>query len=67
MSRKDELRQEYLAGLCSTLREFVLAGHELHVRTEHGRSASDNQIVFEIPDWEAFADLLENVPSAAAG
>jgi hypothetical protein len=65
MSRKEELRQQYLADLCSVLREFVLAGHEMHVRTEHGRTPTDNQIVFEIPDWEAFADLLENVPAAA--
>ena len=65
MSRKDELRQQYLAGLCSVLREFALAAHEMHVRTEHGRSATDNQIVFEIPDWEAFANLLDDVPAAA--
>ncbi|MDA0302703.1 MAG: hypothetical protein O2822_09265 [Chloroflexi bacterium] len=65
MSRKEALRQQYLAGLCSVLREFVLAGHELHVRTEHGRASTDNQIVFDIPDWEAFANLLEDVPAAA--
>lgn len=65
MSRKDELRRRYLADLCSVLRAFVLAGHELHVRTEHGRMSTDNQIVFEIPDWEAFAELLDNVPAAA--
>ena len=34
MARKDALRQEYLAGLCATLRDYVLAGHEVHVRTE---------------------------------
>ena len=31
MSRTDELRREYLADLCSTLRAFVLAGHDVHV------------------------------------
>lgn len=65
MTRKEELRQRYLADLCSVLREFVLAGHEMHVRTEHGRMASDNRIVLEIPDWDAFANLLEDVPAAA--
>ncbi len=65
MSRKDELRQEYLAGLCDTLREYVLAGNELHFRTEHGRAVTDNQVVFDIPDWDAFAFLLEHSHSAA--
>ena len=65
MSRKDELRQEYLAGLCDTLREYVREGHELHVRTEHGRAATDNQVIFDIPDWDAFAHLVEQSPSAA--
>ena len=65
MSRKDELRQEYLAGLCDTLRDYVVAGHEVHVRTEHGRAATDNQVVFDIPDWDTFAFLLEHSHSAA--
>lgn len=65
MSRRDELRQQYLASLCAVLQEFVLAGNEVHVRTEHGRTATDNRIVFDIPDWEAFADHLEDVAAAA--
>jgi hypothetical protein len=65
MTRKDDLRQEYLAGLCATLREYILAGHEVHVRTEHGRAATDNQIVFEIPDWDAFAAALDQAPATA--
>jgi len=65
MTRKDELRQQYLAHLCSVIQEFVLAGHEIHVRTEHGRLPADNRIVFDIPDWEAFAEVLEDIPAAA--
>lgn len=65
MSRRDDLRRQYLASLCAVLQDFVLAGHEVHVRTEHGRTATDNRIVFDIPDWEAFAELLEDVAAAA--
>lgn len=66
MTRKDELRQQYLADLCATLREYVLAGHEIHVRTVHGRAVTDNQVVFEIPDWDAFAAFLDDVSATTS-
>lgn len=65
MSRREDLRREYVGNLCAVLQTFVFAGHEVHIRTEHGRAATDNRIIFDIPDWAAFADLLEDVGAAA--
>lgn len=59
MSRRDELRQQYLMGLCDALRSYIAAGHEVHIRTQHGRTARDNQIVFDIPEWDNFVATLD--------
>lgn len=63
-SRRDQLRGHYLAGVCTTLAGYILAGHEVHLRTEHGRDAQDNRIIFEIRDWPIFANFLDDPPES---
>lgn len=57
-TRRDQLRREYVAGVCDTLKQYVLDGHAFHMQTEH-EEQGESRLTFQLDAWETFAEMLE--------
>jgi len=57
MTRND-LRARNIMLTARWLAAYAAAGHPLTLETRCGEAADDNQIVFRIGDWPAFARIM---------